>query len=78
MRTQLQHKEAEERRLGRIIGWFAAIALVLLLLVLVLVVGSVVAKRAAQSGTWPKPLSSTVVNYQKKRTRLRKSVSGWV
>ena len=62
MRTQLQHKEAEERRLGRIIGWFAAIALVLLLLVLVLVVGSVVAKRAAQSGTWPKPLSSTVVN----------------
>jgi heme A synthase len=60
MRTQLQHKEAEERRLGRIIGWFAAIALVLLLLVLV--VGSVVAKRAAQSGTWPKPLSSTVVN----------------
>ena len=60
MRTQLQHKEAEEKRLGRIICWFAAIALVLLLLVLV--VGSVVAKRAAQSGTWPKPLSSTVVN----------------
>jgi cell division protein FtsL len=66
MRTQLQQKETEEKRLGRIIGWFAAIALVLLLLVLVLVlvlvVGSVVAKRAAQSGTWPKPLSSTVVN----------------
>ena len=74
MRTQLQHKETEEKRLGRIIGWFAAIVLVLLLLVLVLVlalvlvlvlvlvVGSVVAKRAPQSGTWPKPLSSTVVN----------------
>ena len=52
---QIQHKEAEEKKLGRIIGWSAAIALVLL----ALVVWGMVAKRAPQPGTFLKPLSST-------------------
>lgn len=55
---KIQHKEAEEKRLGRIIGWFAAIALMLL----VLVVWGVVAKRAPQPGTLLIPLSSTMAN----------------
>lgn len=53
---QIQHREAEEKKLGRIIGWFAAIVLVLL----ALVVWGVVAKRAPQTGILLKPLSTTV------------------